>query len=303
MPPQVKFEIIKATTERDHNLLSINKMCDIAGVSRSGYYNWLNSADKRKQREDKDTADFELILEAYRFRGYKKGARSIYMRLLHQGIVMNLKKIRRLMHKYGLKCPIRGANPYRRLAKALKTSNVAPNIVKRDFFSHGARKVLLTDITYLFYQGGVCYLSPILDAFTREILAYELSDNLRVGFVLQTVDEMIAKYGCTLDDTTIVHSDQGCHYTSLAFIEKLKANGLTQSMSRKGNCLDNSPMENFFGKMKNEMFYGHEYEFKTLEQLQKAMEEYIDYYNNERIQVKLKGLTPCQARNQSLYSF
>ena len=111
MPPQVKFEIIKATTERDHNLLSINKMCDIAGVSRSGYYNWLNSADKRKQREDKDTADFELILEAYRFRGYKKGARSIYMRLLHQDIVMNLKKIRRLMKKYGLKCPIRGANP------------------------------------------------------------------------------------------------------------------------------------------------------------------------------------------------
>ena len=155
MPPQVKYAIIKTATERDSNLLSIDHMCRIAGVSRSGYYNWLNSAVKRQEREDSDKADFDLVLEAYRFRGYKKGARSIYMRLLHMDVVMNLKKIRRLMKKYGLKCPIRGANPYRRLAKALKTSNVAPNIVKRDFFSHGARKVLLTDIPYLFYQGGV----------------------------------------------------------------------------------------------------------------------------------------------------
>ena len=286
MPQQVKFEIIKSATERDNNLLSINKMCSIAGVSRSGYYNWLNSADKRAERENRDKADFELVLEAYRFRGYKKGARSIYMRLLHKDILMNLKKIRRLMRKYGLKCPIRGANPYRRMAKALKTSNVAPNIVKRDFFSRGARKVLLTDITYLFYKGGVCYLSPILDAFTREILAYELSDNLRVDFVLQTVDEMIAKHGCTLDDTTIVHSDQGCHYTSLAFIEKLKANGLTQSMSRKGNCWDNAPQESFFGHMKDEI-KSEIAACDTFDQVKAIVDDWMDYYNNDRYQVTI----------------
>ncbi|MBQ1437008.1 MAG: IS3 family transposase [Ruminococcus sp.] len=291
MPQQVKFEIIKSATERDNNLLSINKMCSIAGVSRSGYYNWLNSADKRAERENRDKADFELVLEAYRFRGYKKGARSIYMRLLHKDILMNLKKIRRLMRKYGLKCPIRGANPYRRMAKALKTSNVAPNIVKRDFFSRGARKVLLTDITYLFYKGGVCYLSPILDAFTREILAYELSDNLRVDFVLQTVDEMIAKHGCTLDDTTIVHSDQGCHYTSLAFIKKLKESGLTQSMSRKGNCWDNAPQESFFGHMKDEI-KSEIAACDTFDQVKAIVDDWMDYYNNDRYQWDLAKLSP-----------
>ena len=286
MPQQVKFEIIKSATERDNNLLSINKMCSIAGVSRSGYYNWLNSADKRAERENRDKADFELVLEAYRFRGYKKGARSIYMRLLHKDILMNLKKIRRLMRKYGLKCPIRGANPYRRMAKALKTSNVAPNIVKRDFFSRGARKVLLTDITYLFYKGGVCYLSPILDAFTREILAYELSDNLRVDFVLQTVDEMIARHGCTLDDTTVVHSDQGCHYTSKRFIEMLADNDFFQSMSRKANCWDNAPQESFFGHMKDEI-KSEIAACDTFDQVKAIVDDWMDYYNNDRYQVTI----------------
>ena len=291
MLPQVKFEIIKSAADRGNNLLSINKMCSIAGVSRSGYYNWLNNAIKRAEREDCDKADFELVLEAYRFRGYKKGARSIYMRLLHQDIVMNIKKIRRLMKKYGLKCPIRGANPYRRLAKAIKTSNAAPNIVGRDFFSHGARKVLLTDITYLFHKGGVCYLSTILDAFTREVLAYELSDNLRVSFVLQTVDEMIAKHGCTLDNTTIVHSDQGCHYTSLAFIEKLKTCGLTQSMSRKGNCWDNAPQESFFGHMKDEI-KAEITECDAFVQVKAIIDDWMDYYNNDRYQWDLVKLSP-----------
>ena len=291
MPPRVKYEIIHHAVSHDNNLLSVNHLCDLAGVSRSGYYNWLGNADKRAEREDRDKADFELVLEAYRFRGYKKGARSIYMRLLHMDELMNIKKIRRLMKKYGLKCPIRGANPYRRMAKALKTSNVAPNLVKRDFFSHGARKVLLTDITYLFYKGGVCYLSPILDAFTREILAYELSESMRVEFVLKTVDEMIEKYGCTLDDTTIVHSDQGCHYTSLAFIEKLKASGLTQSMSRKGNCWDNAPQESFFGHMKDDI-KAEIAECETFEQVKAIVDDWMDYYNNDRYQWDLAKLSP-----------
>lgn len=120
----------------------------------------------------------------------------------------------------------------------------------------------------------------------------------------QTEDMLNKAFG-RFDDLSnlIFHSDQGWQYQMFQYHKALKERGITQSMSRKGNCLDNSPIENFFGKMKNEMFYGHEYEFKTLEQLQDAMEKYIEYYNNERIQVKLKGLTPCQARNQSVYSF
>ena len=286
-----KFEIIHNATCRDNNVLSISKMCEIAGVSRSGYYAWLGAEPYRQKREEADKADFELILEAYKHRGYAKGARGIYMRLLHKRIRMNLKKIRRLMHKYGLKCPYRGPNPYRQMAKALKTNNVFPNVVNRQFFAGGVRKVLLTDITYIFYDKGVCYLSTVLDAFTREVLAYELSTNLQIGFVLKTVENLVAEHGCTLDDTTIVHSDQGCHYTSKAFIKALSDNNFVQSMSRKGNCWDNAPQESFFGHMKDEIKYEIAM-LKTYDEVKAKIDDWIDYYNNDRYQWDLVKLSP-----------
>ena len=150
--PEVKFALIREATLRDNNLLKISKMCEIAGVSRSGYYNWCASENTRKIREDADRKDFDLILEAYKFRGYDKGARGIHMRLLHYpGIIMNVKKIRRLMRKYGLFCQIRRANPYRRMAREIQTSTIAANVVNREF-RRAPRKVLLTDITYLFFK-------------------------------------------------------------------------------------------------------------------------------------------------------
>ncbi|MCQ2463761.1 MAG: IS3 family transposase [Clostridia bacterium] len=271
--------------------MSISKMCELAEVSRSGYYEWLSSADARKEREEADKADFEKILEAYKYRGYAKGARSIYMRLLHEKIRMNIKKIRRLMRKYGLKCPYRGPNPYRQMAKALRTNTVFPNVVDRQFLAGGVRKVLLTDITYIFYDTGVCYLSTILDAFTREILAYELSTNLQVGFVLKTVEKLVSEHGCTLDDTTIVHSDQGCHYTSKAFIKALSDYNFIQSMSRKGNCWDNAPQESFFGHMKDEIKYEIAM-MKTYDKVKAKIDDWIDYYNNDRYQWDLVKLSP-----------
>lgn len=114
--------------ERNNNLLNISWICDTAGVSRSGYYRWLNAVDTRNKKEEIDKIDFELILEAYSFRGYDKGSRGIHMRLLNQGVRMNHKKIQRLMNKYGLKCPILKVNPYRRMAKAMKTNNVSEQI-------------------------------------------------------------------------------------------------------------------------------------------------------------------------------
>ena len=290
--PEVKFALIREATQHDDNLLQIGKMCEIAGVSRSGYYSWCAAEDTRKAREDADREDFALILEAYKYRGYNKGARGIHMRLLHKpGIIMNMKKIRRLMHKFGLTCPIRRANPYRRMAKALATSNVADNVVNRDF-RRGARKVLLTDITYLFYgNGGRCYLSTILDATTREVLAYCLSRSLKVDFVLKTVDRLIAEHGCTLDNETIVHSDQGCHYTSYAFIEKLKDAEFVQSMSRRGNCWDNSPQESFFGHMKDEIADMIAV-CKAYEDVVRRIDDWMDYYNNDRGQWELLKLAP-----------
>ena len=134
--------------QRDNNLLNISWLCEAAGVSRSGYYQWLNATDIREVKDDEDKKDFEQILEAYKFRGYDKGSRGIHMRLLNQGIRMNRKKIQRLMSKYSLKCPIRKANPYRRMAKAMKTDRVCENLVNREFQGHGPGKILLTDSTY-----------------------------------------------------------------------------------------------------------------------------------------------------------
>ena len=290
--PEIKFALIREASLRENNLLKISKMCEIAGVSRSGYYNWCACEDSRKARDDADRQDFERILEAYRFRGYAKGARGIHMRLLHNpGIIMNVKKIRRLMRKYGLNCPIRKANPYRRMAKAIATSNVAENVVNREF-KRAARKVLLTDITYLFFgENGKCYLSTILDAFTHEILAYCVSRNLKVDFVLETVDCLIAEHGCTLDDETMIHSDQGCHYTSYAFIQKLKDAEFVQSMSRRGNCWDNSPQESFFGHMKDEIADMIE-ACTDYEAVVARIDDWMDYYNNDRGQWDLCKLAP-----------
>lgn len=292
--PEVKYALIRKATMQEGNLLKISKMCEIAGVSRSGYYNWCASETTRKLREEADERDFQLILEAYRYRGYAKGARGIHMRLLHSpGINMNVKKIRRLMRKYGLKCPIRKANPYRRMAKAMATNNVAKNVVNRDF-KRGIRKVLLTDITYLFYgKGGKCYLSTILDAYTHEVLAYCVSENLKVDFVLETVERLITEHGSTLDNETIVHSDQGCHYTSKAFIDKLKEAEFVQSMSRRGNCWDNSPQESFFGHMKDEVS-DHIAACESYEQVKGVIDDWMDYYNNDRGQWELKKLAPAE---------
>ena len=206
---------------------------------------------------------------------------------------MNLKKIRRLMHKYGLFCPIRKANPYRRMAKALKTNNIADNVVKRNFNTSRARKILLTDITYLFFKNGKCYLSTILDACTHEILAYEVSLNLKVDFVINTVENLIKQHGSTLDNETVVHSDQGFHYTSLAFIDKLKDANFIQSMSRRGNCWDNAPQESFFGHMKDEIAYELS-QLESFEEVTTIIDDWVDYYNNDRYQWDLLKLSPSE---------
>ena len=288
-----KFEIIHETINKANNTLSVKMLCEIAGVSRSGYYNWVNSADKRDEKEEQDRADFELILEAYSFRGYDKGAQGIYMRLLHMDppVVMNVKKIRRLMKKYGLVCSIRKANPYRRMASAIKTNSIAENLVKREFEKYGPRMILLTDITYIPFGGGFCYLSTILDAFTKQVLSYVLSESLEVEFVLETVNKMVEKHGVSLTTETIIHSDQGCHYTSCSFIQLVKDKGLRQSMSRRGNCWDNAPQESFFGRMKDHIGEKLKDCTKYCEVLA-IIDDWMDYYNNDRYQWELAKLSP-----------
>ncbi len=275
-------------------------------MSRSGFYRWKSSAQKKVQREEKDRADFALILEAYNYRGYKKGARSIYMRLRNDyGVIMNLKKIRRLMKKFHLQCPIRKANPYRQMARAMRTNVVADNRLKREFRTRGPRAVLLTDITYIPWihnrQRVFAYLSVIKDAYTKEALAHVLSSSLEVDFVLETVNQMYEKHGSDLSEEVIIHSDQGCHYTSVKFRELVDNLGLRRSMSRRGNCWDNAPQESFFGHMKSELA-DKSASWSSFEDVKHDIDDWIDYYNNDRYQWDLNKMSPTDFYKHNTHS-
>ena len=202
---------------------------------------------------------------------------------------MNIKKIRRLMNKYNLKCPIRCSNPYRRMAREIKANNIPTNILNREFVSHGARKVFLTDITYIQYSNDCCYLVTILDAYTRQVLSYELSESLEIDFVLDAVKKLVKVHKITLNSEALIHSDQGCHFTSIKFIKLLNDKGLRQSMSRKANCWDNAPQESFFGHMKDEIDISNCQYFKDVKEV---IDDWIDYYNNDRYQWQLSKLSP-----------
>ena len=199
------------------------------------------------------------------------------------------------MKKYGLFCPIRKANPYRRMAKALKTDAVADNLLNREFELHGPRSILLTDITYIINgKAPRCYMSTIIDACTKELLAWVLSESLEVDFVLETVEIAIAKHGIEMNTETMVHSDQGAHYTSGQFRTLLKDKELRQSMSRRANCWDNAPQESFYGHMKDEIDIS---ECNTVEEIYAVISDWTDYYNNERYQWDLAKLSPVEYYN------
>lgn len=262
-------------------------------MPRSSYYNWLKKPcpSSHRNKEAQDELDFRLIRDAYNFRGYAKGVMGIHMRLLHIGIRMNHKKIRRLMHKYGLACPIRKANPYRRMVKAMKTNAVADNQLQRKFKAFGARAVFLTDITYIPFRKKFVYLSVILDAYTEQVMSYELSDSLEVDFVLATVKKLFRDHKASIDARAMIHSDQGCHYTSTSFRELISDLGLRQSMSRRGNCWDNAPQESFFGHMKDELGIKVR-NWQSFQDVRAAIDDWIDYYNNDRYKAALGKLSP-----------
>lgn len=213
------------------------------------------------------------------------------MRLLHKGVVMNRKKIQRLMQKYALVCPIRKPNPYKKMARAKQEHLTKPNLLDRQFKAFGPKTVLLTDITYLFYgRGKKAYLSTIKDGFTNQILSHVLSPSLEVDFVLRTVQQLLDTHNLSKNQKALIHSDQGVHYTSLKFQTLLEDKGLRQSMSRRGNCWDNAPQESFFGHLKDELPDLGNYD--TFQEVQLLINDYMDYYNNERYQWNLAKLSP-----------
>lgn len=271
-------------------------MCKLAKVSRSGYYNYLKTKVVVSRHEIDDYYNFLLIKLAYNFKNRHKGARMIKMVLeKHYKVIMNLKMIRRLMKKYNLVCPIRKANPYKRMSKAMATNSISRNILNRQFNSSIPGKYLLTDITYIrIMNSKFAYLSTIKDSATKEIVAYKLSKTLDVRFVIDTLAMLEENNNITITSETLVHSDQGCHYTSKGFREKLKDMNITQSMSRRGNCWDNAPQESFFGHMKDEL---NVQDNITFQELENEIDEYMDYYNNYRYIWTMNKMCPSEYRD------
>lgn len=276
----------------------LSHLCEISNVSRSGYYRYFSKNSKaiRVKKDIIDNLVKENVLKAFNFKGRKKGARQIKMVLENEfNIIYNLKRIRRIMKKYNIFCPIRKANPYRRMMKATKEHSTMPNLLNRRFRQGIPGKILLTDITYLTYKNRKrAYLSTIKDGSTNEILAYVVSDSLKLDIARDTMENLKNNNSVKLHSNAFIHSDQGVHYTSPAFQKLVKEMGLNQSMSRRGNCWDNAPQESFFGHFKDEVDIKN---CNTLEELKSEIDNYIEYYNNYRYQWNLNKMTPVQYRN------
>jgi transposase InsO family protein len=220
------------------------------------------------------------------------GYRRVTLELRHRGFQTNHKLVMKLMKQAHLTCMLREKKYHSYRGEVGK---IAPNLLKRDFRAERPNSKWTTDVTQFKLLGQKLYLSPILDLFNGEIISYTLSNS--PGF--HQVTEMLQSAFQRIPDNShlILHSDQGWQYQMRTYQKMLKEKGIRQSMSRRGNCYDNSVMENFFGILKSEFYYNHR--FSSFDQFSKELSEYIDYYNNRRIKVKLKGLSPVQFRTQS----
>jgi transposase InsO family protein len=263
----------------------VNILCEFAQVSRCGYYKWL----KHTNEPEKDYEDYLKIKEVFDKSKGKYGWRSIKMKLE----AMNHKKIQRIMRKYGLLAKVRRKNPYKQMMKKNMEHRVFPNKLQREFNQIVPFKVFCTDITYIPFHSRFVYLSVIKDIASGEVVAWNMSLHLEVALVTGTIKNMrLDSY-----ENIMIHSDQGFHYTNPTYIEIVKELKMIQSMSAKGKCIDNAPIESFFGHMKDEIDYES---CKTFEELYTKIEEYMQYYNQERKQWSRNKMTPVEYRNHLL---
>lgn len=212
---------------------------------------------------------------------------------------MNHKKISRIMRKYHLFTKIRRPNPYRLIMKKTLEHTTFPNELNRNFHQAIPYTTFCTDITYIPYNHRMAYVSTIKDIASREIVGWKIAQHLEMSIVLDTLKSMqkSCKARLTSFQEILLHSDQGFHYTNPLYVNELKRLDMVQSMSRKGNCIDNAPMESFFGHMKDDVDYKS---CKTFQEVSLVIQEYIAYYNNERYQWGLKKMTPVGYRNHLL---
>lgn len=254
-------------------------------MARSTYYYHV----ARLSAPDKYAAIKERIYAIYDHHKGRYGYRRITLQLKNEGVHINHKTVQRLMADMGLKAKVKHVK-YRSYKGDV--GRIAPNVIDRDFKTTGVNQKWATDITEYKINEEKGYLSPVLDMNNGEVVAYTKSRHPDLKLVNEMLDAAIAKE--KPPKGLVLHSDQGWHYQHKSYQNKLVNNGLIQSMSRKGNCLDNSMMENFFGLMKSELLYLQKW--NTLADFETALDDYIEYYNNERIKLRLGGMSPAQYR-------
>ena len=264
----------------------------IIRLARSTYYYHLKQLD---QTDKNQTIKAEIQAIFTEHKG-NYGYRRITLALRNRGFVVNHKKVQRLMKALGLSARIRRKRKYSSYQGEI--GKKAENLIRRQFEASKPMEKCYTDVTEFAIPASSqkLYLSPVLDGFNSEIIAYNLSTSPNLAQVKMMLEQAFTeKYY----ENTILHSDQGWQYQHDFYHHFLEDKGIQQSMSRKGNSPDNGMMESFFGILKSEMFYGYEKTFKSIVHLEQAIVDYINYYNNKRIKVKLKGLSPVQYRTKS----
>ena len=263
----------------------------MASLPRATYYFELNKPDK----DIKNKEIMELIQDIFYENKQRYGFKRITEELHNRGYNINHKKVLRLMTKMSLRAVHRKQQYHSYLGEI---GFVAYNIIDRNFKANKPNEKWTTDVSQFNCPFGKAYLSPILDMCSGDIVSWDLSLSPNLEQIKRMLDEAFDKYPNL--QGLIFHSDQGWQYQHSYFRNRLLDKGIIQSMSRKGNCIDNCIMESFFGTLKNEMFYGHETEFRTFEQLRLAIAEYIDYYNNVRLKSKTKWMPPSKYREASM---
>lgn len=259
-------------------------LLDCAKMARSVFY--YNR--KRSGSADKYAVEREQIRDIFLGHRARYGVRRVCMELRSRGCMLNHKTVARLMREENLKCRVRRRR-YRSYNGTVGT--VASNIIARDFRSDAPLRKCATDITQININGEKLYLSPVMDMYNGEILSYSISDSPDMALIMEML-EGLYRLGRPLKGM-VLHSDQGWHYQYQGYQSSLAEHGIIQSMSRKGNCLDNSMMENFFGLMKNEHLYREK--FSSVAEYKKELEMYIEYYNTQRIKLRL-GTSPVKYR-------
>ncbi|MBO9155433.1 IS3 family transposase [Chitinophaga sp. MAH-28] len=286
-PKEKQQQRVKAIRELRREY-ALELLLKIAGMARSTYYYGLRQLDQ----PDKYATVKSQVRSIYHTHKGRYGYRRIMLSLRQSGYSINHKTVWRIMKECGLKSMVK-VKKYRSYRG--QQGKIAPNLLERDFTAEVPCQKWVTDVTEFNVRGKKLFLSPILDLYNGEIVSYKLSEQATLPMVMKMLYKAVVKMSPLKG--LIIHSDQGWQYQTKTWQQALKDNKISQSMSRKGNCLDNAVMENFFSILKSELFYLQQ--FTSIKELKNAIDKYIRYYNNDRIKLKLKGLSPVQYRTQA----